>query len=44
MTISWILLPIKKNALIKSFKSSDIVHGLEKSEFQDLLSLATKES
>ena len=26
------------------FKNSDIVHGLEKSEFKDLLSLATKES
>ena len=26
------------------FKNSDIVHGLKKSEFKDLLSLATKES
>ena len=26
------------------FKNSDIVHGLKKSKFKDLLSLATKES
>ena len=26
------------------FKNSDIVHGLKKSEFKDLLSLTTKES
>ena len=26
------------------FKNSDVVHGLKKSEFKDLLSLATKES
>ena len=26
------------------FKNSDIVHGLKKREFKDLLSLATKES